>query len=509
VFQLYKKAQSLLQAVAERPASEGKEIRARGLVDLRAQIKAAAAASDRRDLVRLPDKLSAPYTPPLPLVSHLSICTPTTSSFHFDPRDQWRMVGYKVAPFAHVPLAEQLGNLLSMYRDPQRATPLNLRLMLAGGDELMHQVLCAWCALRQTRPEVFEGLRPRFYVIPTQRNHLAAFMARHDAWYNRHVYVPARSERFMLPWVRPDEDDGKGAGGAAGASASASLPMSPSLKPSAPGAAGGDAEEDTTDLPPSAQFFRRLFESYAREASLTMDAQVWQCEGYVSAESEGLRPDPKAKVPPIPGPDQLTPFFQRVEVGVMPAAAEFKRARINKGVSESVRVEDIASGAAGGAARGFEFNNPTDIVVKFTKQDAQGRLTEVVTEEAAVYQSILLSAVPRRGDPTFPAAPTAPTLELAAKLHKSYAGNKQAALLGRKPVLLADPKQHVVEVEVWSANPNHTFGLLLDGQYFGPYYRVKILPAFRHTDVDAHTGKQMSDGRRMTFPLQHFFPMDV
>jgi len=490
VYQLYRKAQSLLQAAAERPA-ESRDIRARGLADLRTQIKAAAAASDRRDLVRLPEKLSAPFTPSLPLVSHLSMPTATTGSFHFDPRDQWRMVGYKDAPFAHVPMAEHLGNLLNMYRDATRAQPLTLRLMLAGGDELLHQVLCAWCALRQTRPEVFEGLKPRFFVLPTQRNHLAAFMARHDAWYNRHVYVPSRSDRFLLPWVRP-EDDGDDKKGPMGA-----------LSPKGPGAAGGEAEEDALELPPPTLFFRRLFESYAREASLTMDAQVWQCEGYVSAESEGLRPDPKAKVPPIPGPDQLTPFLQRVELGVMAAAAEFKRARK---LPDSVRLEDIVNGTAA-AARGFDFQNPTEIVVKFTKQDAQGRLTEVVTEEAAVYQSILLSSVPRRGDPTFPAAPTAPTIELAAKLHKSYTGNKQAALLGRKPALLSDPKQHVVEVEVWAANPNHTFGLLLDGQYFGPYYRVKLLPAF-HTTVDAQ-GRQHTDGKRITFPLQHFFPMDV
>ncbi len=497
VFTLYKRAQQLIASVFERPG-EGATLKAKGLADLRAAIKAAAASgAPRADLVRLGEKLSPPYTMPLPLVSHLSLVIPSSSSFHFDPRDQWRMVGYKVAPFAHVALAEHLGNLLNMYRDANRTTPLTLRLMLAGGDELLHQVLCAWCALRQTRPEVFEGLRPRFFLLPYARNHLAAFMARHDAWYNRHVYVPSRSNTFMLPWMR--EEEGGGGGGAAGASGSNSSSSgsgpSGAMSPGSQAAGAADAAaEEAGDLPPGV-YFRRSLESYAREAALTMDAAVWQCEGYVSAESEGLRPDPKAKVPPIPGPDQLTPFFQRVELGVSPAAAEFKRARK---LPDSVRVEDIVSGSAP-AGRSFEFNNPTELVVKFTKMDSQGRITQVITEESAVYQSILLSAVPRRGDPTFPASPTAPNIELAAKLHKSYAGNKQAALLGRKPALLQDPKQHIVELEVWAANPNHAFGLMLDGQYFGPYYRVKILPAFNPT----------GNGGTMTFPLQHFFPMDI
>ena len=83
------------------------------------------------------------------------------------------MVGHKVAPFAHVGLAESLAGLLAMYRDSSRATPLSLRLMLAGGDELLHQVVCAYCALKQTKPELFEGLRVLFYVLPFSRNHLA------------------------------------------------------------------------------------------------------------------------------------------------------------------------------------------------------------------------------------------------------------------------------------------------------------------------------------------------
>lgn len=454
--------------------------------------------SDKRDLVRLPEKLSAPFTPSLPPVSHLSLPVSSSTSFHFDPRDQWRMVGHKVAPFAHVALAESLAGLLAMYRDSTRAVPLSLRLMLAGGDELLHQVVCAYCELKQTKPELFEGLRVQFFVLPFARNHLAAFMARHDAWYNRHVYVPARSNNFMLPWVRVDQSEMDAAAAGSGASSSSSAsPMSPGA-----GAAAAAMEEEGGDLPPPGQFFRRCIESYAREATLSMAAQVWTVEGYVSAESEGLRPDPKAKVPPIPGPDQLTPFLQRVEFGALAAAADFKRARK---LPDGLRLEDIVSGASP-LSRGFDYA-PVELVVKFTKMDSCGRITEVLTEDPAVYQQLLLSAVPRRGDPTFPAAPTAPNLELHAKHHKSHASNKQAALLGRRSALAQDPKQHVVEVEVWAANPNLAFPVLIDGQLFGPYYRLKLLPCFE-THVDA-SGQQASTGRRMTLPLQHFFPMDI
>ena len=445
------------------------------------------------------------------------------------------MVGHKVAPFAHVALAEKLAEVLGMYRDSARRTPLSFRIMLAGGDELLHQVVCAWCALKQTKPDLFDGLRPKVYLLPFSRNHVAAFMARHDSWYNRHVYVPARSNNFMVPWIRVDQNDmlelqqtaaaqssgGGGGGGGGGGSSSGgggSSSSKPASSPMSPGGGGGSSSSSAAtmggggsggdddiggELPPPGAYFRRSVESFVREATLQLDAQIWQAEGYLSAESEGLRPDVRAKVPPIPGPDQLTPFLQRFEFGALAAAAEFKRLRK---LPDTLRLEDILSGA-GAASRGFEYA-PVEVVVKFTKLDAAGRITQVVTEEPAAYQSLLLSACPRRGDPTFPCAPSAPGLEMHAKLHKSAAGaSKQAALLGRKPVLAQDPKQHVVEVEMWAANPNQAFGVLIDGQYFGPYYRIKLLPCF-DTPLDA-SGRAINTGRRMTFPLQHFFPMDI
>ena len=486
VLPLYKKIQSMIRDIHDRP-TEGRDIRSKTLHEVRQQLRTAAGSSDRRDVIKLPEKVVFPFSPNMPGISHLAITTNTTSVYQFDARDQWRMIGHKVAPFVHVPIFDDLLSLFTMYRDPNRVTPLTLRLMISGGDELLHQFVCAWCSIKQTKPELLDGLAPRFYLLPFHRNHMAAFIARHDAWYNRHIYVPSRSPTFMVPWVKIDQNE---------------METLQAGNSSSSGPAGPLAEEEGAELPPPGQFFRRTIESYAREASLPFEPFIYQLEGYLSAESEGLRPSTSGKVPSIPGPDHLVPFLQRAEVGILAAAAEFKKM---KKLPDSVRIEDIASGVAP-QGKGFEYI-PTDLTVKFTKMDLQGRISEVVTEDSTVYQSLLLSNVPRKGDFCFPPNPTYPNMELGARLHKNHNAQKSANL-GRKNILAQDPKQHVVEVDISATNPNQTFGIMLDNQYFGPFYRVKLLPCFE-TFIEKGEAAASSSGKRMKFPIQTFFPMDM
>jgi hypothetical protein len=496
VFILYKKTQSMIKDILDRP-NESKEIRLKSLTEIRSQLKQFSSSNDKKDLIRLPEKLVAPFSPPLPSISHLSLSTPNTSTFHFDPRDQWRMIGHRVAPFVHVPIFDELVALFGMYRDSNRVQPLTLRLMISGADELLHQIICAWCSIKQTKPELLDGLAPKFYLLPFSRNHLSSFLARHDSWYNRHIYVPCRSNTFMTPWIKVDQNDmdslthTNGSNGATGSASSSS---------SGPLAAG--LEEEGAELPPPGQFFRRSFESYAREAQITLEPYIYQLEGYTSAESEGLRPSSSSKTPGIPGPDQLVPFFQRAEIGVLPAASDFRRM---KKFDSSVRLEDIASGVSS-HSKGFEYI-PTELTVKFTKMDIQGRISEVITEDPTFYQSLLISNVPRKNDITSTPNPTYPNLELGARLHKTH-NTQKSTNLGRKHILSTDSKQHVVEVEIWATNPNQSFGIMLDNQYFGPFYRVKLLPCFE-TFIEKGEVAASSSGKRMKFPIQAFFPMDM
>ena len=61
--------------------------------------------------------------------------------------------------------------------------PAILRLVIAGSDRLMHSILCGYLRLKALSPEVFAGLSIKWYVIPVEENSVAAFIARHDAWY--------------------------------------------------------------------------------------------------------------------------------------------------------------------------------------------------------------------------------------------------------------------------------------------------------------------------------------
>lgn len=59
--------------------------------------------------------------------------------------------------------------------------------MIAGGNDTIHSFVCAYAQMLQddvSEPvKRMAGVKPAFYLIPTDRNWLASFIARHDAWY--------------------------------------------------------------------------------------------------------------------------------------------------------------------------------------------------------------------------------------------------------------------------------------------------------------------------------------
>jgi len=322
---------------------------------------------------------------------------------------------------------------------------LELRLVVAGGDRLLHAFLCAYLLVIQQNPEYIRYVDPKIMLVPFRTNHFASFIARYDSWYNRHIYIPFRSPSFVLPFIKGDD---------------------------------GNSYNDTNDTVSSlGLYFREAVEQYTRESTMTNNIRVYKVEGWFG---------PAAKKSDMP--DHVIPFVQRVELG-QTAAIEAQKAGKSGGRADESKADE--------SIKNFNYN-PVETLIKFTKMDLSGKKQEPITDDACAYQNIIVSNVPFKGDLCFPPDPCAKWLEMHATAHRSV--NKAAVA---KNVLLNDPKQHIANVEVSCANEKANFHVVVDGIPFGPYHHIKIKRARFMNE------KEKNFKQAITFPLQAFFPLDM
>jgi len=174
--------------------------------------------------------------------------------------------------------------------------------------------------------------------------------------------------------------------------------------------------------------------------------------------------------------------MQRMEVGLNVSALVFKQ---KKNLPDETKLDDLLKDKNFGPVS-------IDLRIKYFKGDLNGRMQPGVEDDVAPYASLLLSNIPQKGDRCFPADPTAPCLEMYAQHLKGFKPKESS----KKNTLMTDPRQHVGGVELVSGTDTPVIHALIDGQLFGPYYKVRISPV-EH------------GGARVTFPIQTFFPVEI
>lgn len=319
----------------------------------------------------------------------------------------------------------------------RNGTPREVRIVVAGGDALLHHVAAAYTALRANQPAMLRGLAFRFFLAPFARSALAGYVARHDSWYQRHVFAPLRSPALLVPWLRSDESELQ-------------------------------SSDEALPLPPTA-FLRESMVAYARDGGATLHCHLHRLEGFPDARAE-------------PGTGEAVTFLQRVELGLAVAVDEF---RVKQRRPTGWRVEDALRDKTCTVA----VATGQDLAVRYTKLDLAGRRQAEVVDDFVPFSSVLLSAVPRRGDQTHPSSPSSPALELFAQTHKVDKAKVKRSLLS------LEPRQHVCEVTITAA-AGAKFRVLVDGALYGPYAAVRVTPA-----LDAR-------GVHATFPVQTFAPIN-
>lgn len=360
LFHLCSRLFAIQTQAASRPDS-AREVRTRGLAELQQQLKT-FAASNSASPIKLPASANlpqmAPWLPQAPPVTHVSIQQRVGMESAPDSLDQSSFYNDLKQLFSHYAM-----------RAGVPASPPQIRMIIAGGDDLVQAVAGAFCRLSLVEPQLCSSVDPRFMIVPLHRNSLASWLARHDGWYNRHIFVPWRSSPLVVPWLRLTEDD---------PSASAS-PSTSSLSSSSV----GNSSISNGALRPG-QWMRSTIESYSSESDYRIPLCMYKLEGWRS----------ESKTPVC-----AVPMVQRFEVGAMPAAYKWRESRqINVD-----KLDDVLKDKT------FEFT-PPEMEIRFTRMDLAGQPSGDVTEEPGHYYSVAISSVPRRCLCVFDTSPGDPAL---------------------------------------------------------------------------------------------------
>jgi hypothetical protein len=368
-----------------------------------------------------------PVVQPLPNAVHCRVSV-KTSEFQLVTREEAEADSVEYTPFARSSALDALQRILEWSSDEK--DPAEVRLVLFGGNDLLHSVGCAYVSLLQSRPALFRGAVCRFYLLPSERSNAAAFLARWDPLYFRQVFVPFRAPQFILPWTRPE----------------------------APSASDPALPWQAVGVGPPGLLLRQLVQNYVREAEAAHPLFAIQCDAWGHESHK-----PKGWPTPQHAAEVCIPVFQRLEIGITVEASEHQQRR---GLSQA-RFEDLVRD------KSFIYT-PPELAVRAVVADVDCEEGEAIEDEPAPYNSILLTHVPftTRSDAMAPPAPTQRALDLSVVVAP---GGGRARQRTRRPVLPGEPRLLVKSLAV-VAEGAATFRVRIDGTNFGPFHSILVRP---------------------------------
>jgi len=446
---LYAKFQEILNTQRSWNPEKALNFRVTELKKLKAELSA-LSSKGTAGATPMPKGIKAPFLPELPQLSPTSVES-SLQPYHQETKDQLGLMCLDYIPYPTTPMLDQLDMLFATYALVPK--PINVRLVIAGGNKLMHSFLCSFMRMEQLHQEWTKGINLQLFVAPWGSNDLANFIARHDSWYNRHVHVPFRSPFLAVPM---------------------------SAEPKSMEEVEPDDSEDAAPLNNPGLFLREMMASYIRGAQQTLAVNVYLLEGWfdpVKTEKEKTEKKQKDKKIDLMA-DSIVPFIGRVTMG-----------------------EEADKQQAEKKSKNAKFTyNPEDLIVRFARMDLAGNTFATQVEDPLAYQTITIANLPVTDDVCCAADPSASWLEMHA------APFKKEARVGGRNLLLTDPRQHVDFVEVSATSPSQSFSCLVDGVLFGPFHHIKISRCRKPKPTDAGDSDL---GEPYVLPISTFFPINV
>eukprot|EP00475_Leptophrys_vorax_P014003 TRINITY_DN20364_c0_g1_i2.p1 TRINITY_DN20364_c0_g1~~TRINITY_DN20364_c0_g1_i2.p1 ORF type:complete len:892 (+),score=200.27 TRINITY_DN20364_c0_g1_i2:26-2677(+) len=361
-----------------------------------------ANKSKRVDFVRFPANLPEDYMPPVGSIAHLALHDGGDPGYAFPSDLDSEKKGF--TPYPKTPVYDKLYNILrSFSQHANEEDPVEIRIVLAGDDGLVHRFVCAYMCIVTEQPDVLIGVVFRIFIVPFQRCAIAGYIARYDAWYHRHVYVPFSESNILLPWMTV-------------------------MKPVQ------DPPLEKVILPP-VLFLRDSIENYVREALHMLPIRLYKIEAWFGDKKDTLR---KVGRENVYTPQIVIPFVQNLEIGL---AAEVKShlRRAAPGPLTGEEERELLDPKFVERLKDFKFQCH-ELKIDFTKIDLSGKEIEVRNESAPAipYTRVSLSNFPTKLSPSYPPNPRESGLELSVKVLD------RARQRSSRHWSLVDPNQHVV-----------------------------------------------------------------
>jgi len=296
--------------------------------------------------------------------------------------------------------------------------PVVIKIMLGGNDRLIHSVITGYLRLLEAVPQFLEGVLIKWYIIAVDFNVISGFVARHDPWYCRYVFMPTRSCPPVVPWIMVNNPIWR-------------------------------SEDNTSAATGPGQMVKQMLESYARDATFRFPIQLflvdcWEGDGSVKRKT--------------------MPLFGRLELSDR-AFTVWKQCHGDQRLLDD----------------GKEGDSRPRVLSQYMKTSMSGEPLAVISRDQS-FDVIHISNIPLSEDPCFPCDPSTSTLEFYG--HFSERKSKE------------DPDYHkctISSIEITGASRGEKFYVLIDGEPYGPFWRLLITPP----------------NPEYVLPIQTFFPLAI
>lgn len=376
-----------------------------------------------------------------------------------------------------------------------------LQIVLAGGDGALHNFLKGFVHVHANCYDLIQavGIKFKIYVLPLGvANRLSSFIAYYDSWYCGTVFtslgndlplVPSAEMFNQVPQEKAKEEKvthaiqhrmtmvlnklkdftTEGGSGAPGSSGNGS---------SANGNGEMEGEESNVSVLrnikaasiPSANICGHVLERYLDVADETLMVSTFVCEAWALQGKKTMH--------------YTIPFCTQAYIGLPVHLATFGDKNIiqqliqehilhqhSEGDPRPVNPPENCSQAFEQALQKYQL----EVSLSFTQVDLQGNeVTNSVMSPAQGFTSISLFNVPRSTDSGRICDPRSDWLDVSvAEYETVYKSRKRIKCFDD---LAFCQMYHTNKLQVETLERHHHFSILLDGEIYGPFYRVRITP---------------------------------
>lgn len=212
-----------------------------------------------------------------------------------------------------------------------------------------------------------------------------------------------------------------------------------------------------------ARHLRNEIEAYFREAKQPLNVKVFQCECF-SLYGEEVH-------------NYTIPFVAKVELGINSSIRAFQEAN---DLPVTLSTADIM------ANKLFKYF-PINVSTKYVPVNPLGAARPAQTTDLRTYTTITMTNVGNTADRVHP-NPVRPWLEMCVVESETKKKKQREEAL------------NVSTVEIETEDKKKLIDVIIDGELYGPVYRVRI---------SACTTSAESDSEQLSFPIMTYFPIDL